>query len=103
MRAFNLASELANAKDLTDVLSIQSRHAQTQLQSYALQAQELSRLMVEAAQTACSRSRRVDRASQRTLDPQVAADPCTGRDGIVGSSSVPHCRTKAVRNAGKTS
>ena len=41
---FNLASELANAKDLTDVLSIQSRHAQTQLQSYALQAQELSRL-----------------------------------------------------------
>ena len=48
---FNLASELANAKDLTDVLSIQSRHAQTQLQAYALQAQELSRLMEEAAQT----------------------------------------------------
>lgn len=47
---FNLATELASAKDLTDVLSIQSRHAQTQLQSYALQAQELSRLMVEAAQ-----------------------------------------------------
>jgi hypothetical protein len=33
------------------VLSIQSRHAQTQLQSYALQAQELSRLMMEAAQS----------------------------------------------------
>jgi hypothetical protein len=48
---FNLASELANAKDLTDVLSIQSRHAQTLMQSYALQAQELSRLMVEAAQS----------------------------------------------------
>lgn len=47
---FNLATELANAKDLTDVLSIQSRHAQTQIQSYALQAQELSRLMMEAAQ-----------------------------------------------------
>lgn len=47
---FNLATELANAKDLTDVLSIQSRHAQTQLQSYALQAQELSRLMMEATQ-----------------------------------------------------
>ena len=40
---FNLASELANAKDLTDVLSIQSRHAQTLFQAYALQAQELSR------------------------------------------------------------
>ena len=47
---FNLATELANAKDLTDVLSIQSRHAQTMMQSYSLQAQELSRLMVEAAQ-----------------------------------------------------
>jgi hypothetical protein len=47
---FNLASELANAKDLTDVLSIQSRHAQTQMQAFALQAQELSRLMMEAAQ-----------------------------------------------------
>jgi hypothetical protein len=47
---FNLATELATAKDLTDVLSIQSRHAQTQLQSYALQAQELSRLMMEATQ-----------------------------------------------------
>jgi hypothetical protein len=48
---FNLATELASAKDLTDVLNIQSRHAQTQLQSYALQAQELSRLMMEAAQS----------------------------------------------------
>ena len=47
---FNLATELATAKDLTDVLGIQSRHAQTQMQSYALQAQELSRLMVEATQ-----------------------------------------------------
>lgn len=47
---FNLATELASAKDLTDVLSIQSRHAQSMMQSYSLQAQELSRLMMEAAQ-----------------------------------------------------
>jgi hypothetical protein len=47
---FNMATELATAKDLTDVLSIQSRHAQSMMQSYSLQAQELSRLMVEAAQ-----------------------------------------------------
>jgi hypothetical protein len=47
---FNLATELATAKDLTDVLSIQSRHAQVQIQAYALQAQELSRLMMEATQ-----------------------------------------------------
>ena len=46
---FALATELANAKDIQDVLAIQSRYAQTQ--AYALQAQELGRLMTEAAQT----------------------------------------------------
>ena len=44
------ASELANAKDFQDVLAIQSRYAQTQMQNYALQAQELGRLMAGAAQ-----------------------------------------------------
>lgn len=48
---FALASDLAAAKDVTDVLAIQSRHAQTQMQAYALQAQELGRLMMEAAQS----------------------------------------------------
>ena len=48
---FALATELANAKDVQDVLAIQSRYAQTQMQAYALQAQELGRLMTEAAQT----------------------------------------------------
>jgi hypothetical protein len=47
---FALASELANAKDVSDVLAIQSRYAQTQMQAYALQAQELGRLMAEATQ-----------------------------------------------------
>jgi hypothetical protein len=46
---FNLASELANAKDLTDVMGIQARHAQTLMQTFALQAQELGRLMMEAS------------------------------------------------------
>jgi len=45
---FNLASELANAKDVTDVIGIQSRHAQMQMQNYTLQAQELGRLIMEA-------------------------------------------------------
>jgi len=48
---FNLASELAHAKDLTDVTGIQARHAQTSMQTYALQAQELGRLMMEASQS----------------------------------------------------
>jgi hypothetical protein len=48
---FTLASELANAKDIQGVMTLQSRYAQTQLQSYARQAQELGRLMTEAVQS----------------------------------------------------
>jgi phasin len=48
---FNLASELASAKDVTDVIGIQSRHAQAQMQNYSLQAQELGRLIMEATQS----------------------------------------------------
>jgi phasin len=47
---FALASELTNAKDIQDALAIQSRYAQTQIQAYALQAQELGRLIGEASQ-----------------------------------------------------
>ena len=53
---FALASELTNAKDITDVMVIQSRYAQTQLQTYVLQARELGRLMTEAAQSVQPRS-----------------------------------------------
>ena len=48
---FNLAAELANAKDVTDVIGIQSRHAQMQMHNYTLQAQELGRLIMEATQS----------------------------------------------------
>jgi hypothetical protein len=48
---FALASELANAKDVQDVLAIQGRYAQTQTQAYVLQAQELGRIMAKAAQS----------------------------------------------------
>jgi hypothetical protein len=47
---FVLARELAMAKDPQDVLAIQNRYAQTQMHTYALQAQELGRLMADAAQ-----------------------------------------------------
>ena len=53
---FAAASELGNAKDIQDLLAIQSRFAQTQMHAYALQAQELGRLMVEAAQSVQPRS-----------------------------------------------
>ena len=45
---FALASSLANAKDIQDVLALQSPYAQSQMQRYAAQAQELGRLMAEA-------------------------------------------------------
>lgn len=48
---FALAGELANAKDIQGVITLQSRYAQTQLQSYARQAQELGRLMAEAVRS----------------------------------------------------
>jgi hypothetical protein len=48
---FNMAAELAAAKDIQDIMGIQSRYAQIQMQSYATQAQELSRLMMAAGPT----------------------------------------------------
>ena len=48
---FALAGELANAKDVQDALGIQTRYAQTQMQAYALQAQEITRLIAEASQS----------------------------------------------------
>jgi hypothetical protein len=47
---FALASSLANAKDIQEVLALQSHYAQTQMHTYALQAQELGRLMAESVQ-----------------------------------------------------
>ena len=54
--SFAVASELTNAKNIQDLLAIQSRYAQTQMQAYALQAQEFGRLMAEAAQGTQPRS-----------------------------------------------
>ncbi len=45
-----LAGDLAKAKDINEIMSMQGRFAQTQMQSYALQAQELGKLMTEAVQ-----------------------------------------------------
>jgi phasin len=53
---FALANELTKAKDLQDVLRLQSSFAQKQMESYARQAQELGRLMVEATRSASSKS-----------------------------------------------
>ena len=53
---FALANELTKAKDLQDVLRLQSSFAQKQMESYARQAQELGRLMAEATRSASPKS-----------------------------------------------
>lgn len=47
---FTFAAELARARDLKEYLEIQTRYAQKQMQTYASQAQDLGRMMTEAAQ-----------------------------------------------------
>ena len=50
--SFSFAGELAKARDLKEFLEIQMRYTQRQTQAYAQQAQEIGRLMAEAAQKA---------------------------------------------------
>jgi phasin len=47
---FSFMADLAKAKDLKEVMEIQAKHAQKQMQAYSQQGQELGRLMTEAAQ-----------------------------------------------------
>lgn len=48
-QSFRFASDLARARDLKEYVEIQTRYAQSQMQSYATQAQELGRMMTDAA------------------------------------------------------
>ena len=48
--AFAQAEKLAQAKDVQDLMTLQSHYAQAQMRSYATQAQELGRLMTTAMQ-----------------------------------------------------
>jgi phasin len=43
-----LAKELANAKDMQEVMAIQTRFAQSQMQTYTKQAQEFGQVMMSA-------------------------------------------------------
>jgi hypothetical protein len=48
--AFGLAEELAQAKDMHHLMTLQSHYAQAQVRSYVAQTQELGRLMTDALQ-----------------------------------------------------
>lgn len=48
--SFSIASDLASAKDVQGVLSLQTHFARSQMQAYAVQTQELGKMMSEAMQ-----------------------------------------------------
>lgn len=50
--SFELAQRLVKARDMQEALQIQSEFARKQMETYASQAQELGRLMAQAAQKA---------------------------------------------------
>lgn len=54
--SFSLAGDLVKAKDLQEALEIQSQFARKQMESYAKQAKELSKLMTNAAKKAQPKS-----------------------------------------------
>ena len=45
------SSDLESPADLQEVLALQSRYAQVQMQAYALQAQELGQVIAQSAQS----------------------------------------------------
>ena len=53
--SFAFASDLARARDLKEFMEIQARYAQRQMQAYAEQAQDLGRIVGEAAQKTTKR------------------------------------------------
>ena len=54
--SFAFATDLAKARDLKEYVEIQQRYAKAQMESFAEQAQDLNRLMSEAAQKAQPKS-----------------------------------------------
>jgi hypothetical protein len=46
--AFNLAKDVAQAKDLQELINLQTRYVQSQMRMYADQTQEFGRLMAKA-------------------------------------------------------
>jgi phasin len=50
--SFEVATRLAKARDIKEVLEIQTQFARNQIESYTSQAQEISRILASAAQKA---------------------------------------------------
>lgn len=48
-QSFRFASDLARARNIKEYVEIQTKYAQTQMQAYASQAQDLGRMLADAA------------------------------------------------------
>jgi phasin len=70
--AFNLARDVANAKDLQELVTLQTRYVQSQMKWYAQQTQEFGRLMAKALSGAQSATSRPDQAGSEST---AAAGP----------------------------
>ena len=56
-RSFALASDLARAKDMQEVITLQSRFVQTQMQTFGIQAQQISWLMADVMRNLQTKSK----------------------------------------------
>lgn len=54
--SFNFAADLARARDLKEYIEIQGRYAQQQMQAFQQQAEELGKMLSEAAQKVQSKT-----------------------------------------------
>ncbi|MHA1518058.1 MAG: phasin family protein [Alphaproteobacteria bacterium] len=59
-RSFTLASDLAKANDIQEVVTLQSRYVQTQMQTFGIQAQQLSWLMADTFRNMQAKSKTDD-------------------------------------------
>jgi phasin len=74
--AFNLARDVANAKDLQELVTLQTRYVQSQMKWYAQQTQEFGRLMAKALRGAQPSTPRQDQAgSESTAAGEPQKEP----------------------------
>jgi hypothetical protein len=76
--AFNLAREVAQARDLQELLTLQTRYAQSQMKWYAEQTQEFGKLMAKALSGAQSPTSRPDHShagSEATAERTPQKEP----------------------------
>lgn len=68
--SFQLASDLANATDIQQMLAIQNRYAQTQIQANSRQAQELVQLMSKALSNPKHKTTKSEKPKSKSEKPK---------------------------------